>query len=39
MHFQLFVQKVLISMLVKKRDIESNHKPFISNEVSKAIMT
>ena len=39
MHFQLFAQKFLISILLKKRYIRYNHKPFINNEISKAIMT
>ena len=39
MRFQLFVQKCLINMLLKSRYIRSNHKPFINNETSKAIMT
>ena len=33
------MQKLLISMLLKKRDIRSNLKPFINNEISKAITT
>ena len=39
MHFQLFVEKCLICMLLNKRSIRSNHKSFINNEISKAIMT
>ena len=38
MNFQLFVQKFLIRMLLKK-SVPSNHKTFINNEISKEIMT
>ena len=35
----LFVQKCLISMLLKKRYIRYNHKTFINNKISKTTMT
>ena len=39
MHFQLFVEKPLRSMLLKKRYIKSNDKLFINNQISKTILT
>ena len=37
--FSTICTELLINMLLKKRYIRSNHKPFINNEISKAIMT
>ena len=46
MHFQLFVEKFLINILLEKQYVGCNHqyigynhKPFINSEISKAIMT